>query len=76
MIIQIRKFLVLIAYVFIIFTLISNISFSKEKQTKEQVGRNTAYALDLYHELKNKNDNIFVSPFSLSLVYAMAYAGA
>ena len=40
------------------------------------VGGNTAFALDLYQELKAAEGNIFYSPYSLSLALAMTYAGA
>jgi len=40
------------------------------------VGCNTAFALDLYQELKAGEGNIFYSPYSLSLALAMTYAGA
>ncbi|RKZ44756.1 MAG: serpin family protein [Gammaproteobacteria bacterium] len=38
---------------------------------------NTAFALDLYKQLKeDKSDNLFFSPYSLSTALAMTYAGA
>ncbi|MDZ8092544.1 MAG: serpin family protein [Nostoc sp. DedQUE05] len=37
---------------------------------------NTAFALDLYERLKPREDNLFFSPYSISLALAMAYAGA
>ena len=37
---------------------------------------NTAFTLDLYQELKDKEGNIFYSPYSLSVALAMTYAGA
>jgi len=37
---------------------------------------NTVFTLDLYQELKNKEGNIFYSPYSLSVALAMTYAGA
>jgi serpin B len=40
------------------------------------VDGNTAFALDLYQELIKEGDNIFYSPYSLSLALAMTYAGA
>ena len=37
---------------------------------------NTEFALDLYKAIKDKNDNIFYSPYSISIALAMTYAGA
>lgn len=37
---------------------------------------NTAFTLDLYHELQKEEGNIFYSPYSLSVALAMTYAGA
>ncbi len=37
---------------------------------------NTAFALDLYGQLKNESGNIMASPFSVSIAMAMLYAGA
>jgi serpin B len=40
------------------------------------VDGNTAFALDLYRELRTEEGNIFYSPYSLSVALAMTYAGA
>lgn len=37
---------------------------------------NNTFALDLYRELSNAQGNLFLSPFSISQVLAMAFAGA
>ena len=37
---------------------------------------NTAFAVDLYRELSTSEGNLFYSPYSISLVLAMAHAGA
>ncbi len=37
---------------------------------------NLAFALDLYHELRGTNNNLFFSPHSISTALAMTYAGA
>ena len=37
---------------------------------------NSAFAFSLYQALREENDNIFFSPYSISLALAMAYAGA
>ena len=43
---------------------------------KELVQGNNAFAIDLYRELSNGQGNLFYSPFSISQVLAMAFAGA
>jgi len=40
------------------------------------VDGNTAFAFDLYHALNDKEENLFYSPYSISLALAMTYAGA
>ena len=40
------------------------------------VGGNTEFALDLYQQIKDSDDNLFYSPYSISLALAMTYAGA
>jgi len=51
-----------------------------EEELQELVDGNTAFALDLYQALRgmeeNKGENLFYSPYSISLALAMAYAGA
>ena len=42
----------------------------------ELVQGNTRFALDLYRALFSSEDNLFASPYSISLALAMAYAGA
>jgi serpin B len=37
---------------------------------------NTNFAFDLYQALRDKPDNLFLSPYSISLALAMTYAGA
>jgi serpin B len=37
---------------------------------------NSAFAFDLYQELKDAEGNLFYSPYSISLALAMTYAGA
>ena len=44
---------------------------------KEQVVKgNTAFALDLYAQLRSQKGNLFFSPYSISTALAMTYAGA
>ena len=37
---------------------------------------NTAFAIDLYHQFRQEEGNLFFSPFSVSTVLAMTYGGA
>ncbi len=37
---------------------------------------NNAFALDLYRAVQNESENVFFSPYSISLALAMTYAGA
>src|SRR5438067_1445005 len=37
---------------------------------------NTKFALELYGKLREKDGNLFVSPYSISSALAMTYAGA
>ncbi len=45
-------------------------------QSQSLVEGNTAFALDLYGQLKAKPGNLFFSPYSISTALAMTYAGA
>jgi serpin B len=47
-----------------------------DAKTDAVVRGNTAFALDLYAKLRDRDGNIFFSPFSVSTALAMAYAGA
>lgn len=40
------------------------------------VAGNTAFALDLYQQLRTQEGNLFFSPYSISTALAMTYAGA
>lgn len=40
------------------------------------VAGNTAFAVDLYHEVRGEPGNLFMSPHSISTALAMTYAGA
>jgi len=47
-----------------------------DSDTKDILKGNTAFAFDLYAELKDEDGNIFFSPYSISSALAMTYAGA
>jgi serpin B len=47
-----------------------------EAQVSELVAGNSGFAIDLYRVLLNREQNLFFSPYSLSLALAMTYAGA
>jgi serine protease inhibitor len=47
-----------------------------EAGLKTVVGGNTAFALDLYQQIRGTPGNLFYSPFSLSEALAMTFAGA
>ena len=40
------------------------------------VAGNTAFAVDLYHQLRSTDGNLFFSPYSISAALGMTYAGA
>lgn len=42
----------------------------------ELVSGNTRFAFDLYHAVRGGNDNLFYSPYSISMALAMTYVGA
>ncbi len=48
----------------------------RSAQPQSLVEGNTAFALDLYGQLKTRSGNLFFSPYSLSTCLAMTYAGA
>jgi len=45
-------------------------------ELEELSSGNQAFAFDLYQALRGESDNLFYSPYSISLALAMAYAGA
>jgi len=47
-----------------------------EEELQALVDGNTAFALELYQRLREQEGNLFLSPYSISLALAMAYAGA
>jgi serpin B len=46
------------------------------KTQQSVVDGNNAFALDLYRKFRNRNGNIFYSPYSISTALAMSYGGA
>jgi serpin B len=44
--------------------------------TQSVVDGNTAFACDLYAQLRSSPGNLFFSPYSISTALAMTYAGA
>lgn len=57
---------------------LQRVSFPDVHQSNQRavVDGNSAFAFDLYQELKEEGSNLFFSPFSISLALAMTYAGA
>ncbi|MEJ2737538.1 MAG: serpin family protein [Anaerolineae bacterium] len=52
-------------------------SDAQPSETAKQVDGNNAFAIDLYHALRQAGDgNLFYSPYSISIALAMTYAGA
>lgn len=47
-----------------------------EEETAGLVAGNSAFAFDLYQQLKSQEGNLFYSPYSISMALAMTYAGA
>ena len=49
---------------------------AQEENMKALAEGNTRFALELYGKLRTADDNLFLSPYSISSALAMAYAGA
>jgi serpin B len=47
-----------------------------EADLAELVAGDSAFAFDLYQAIRDEDDNLFFSPYSISLALAMTYAGA
>lgn len=55
-----------------------NASYDKDKISSEAVNGNTGFAFDIFRQLDKEdgNQNIFISPLSISTALAMTYQGA
>jgi serpin B len=47
-----------------------------ENELRQLVRDNNTFAFELYHMIKDNADNLFFSPYSISVALAMTYAGA
>ncbi len=47
-----------------------------ESESNQFVADNTAFAIDLYHAIGDDDENLFFSPYSISVTMAMTWAGA
>jgi serpin B len=47
-----------------------------DSDLEELVAGNNQFAFDLYHSIRDAGENLFYSPFSISMALAMTYAGA
>src|SRR5215468_7190899 len=57
-------------------TSIDSTSRAQPAQSQSLVEGNTAFALELYAQLKSTPGNLFFSPYSISTCLAMTHAGA
>jgi serpin B len=67
------------SWLILLVTLFINVEQTTAKDNimiKQMVQDNSAFALDLYGQLKQRENNLFFSPFSISTALAMTYAGA
>jgi len=51
-------------------------TLNENEERKTIVQGNSEFALELYAKLRDKGENLFFSPYSISTALAMAYAGA
>lgn len=61
---------------FLISVFLGSFPNARATETTSPVPGNTAFALDLYAQLKSQPGNLFFSPYSISTALAIAYAGA
>lgn len=69
---------IILAMSFVITIVFSQLVLAEDagENTISIVHSNSSFALDLYGKLKNEQSNLFFSPWSISTVLAMTYAGA
>jgi serpin B len=60
----------------LMFSFVGSPRQARSAPSQDVVEGNTAFALDLYRELKSAPGNLFFSPYSISTCLAMTYAGA
>src|SRR3982750_248236 len=61
---------------FVCIVMISSIFGGKTSYSEPVTEANTAFALDLYRQLKSTPGNLFFSPYSISTCLTLTYAGA
>ncbi len=73
-----KTFLLLTSTALLVFTLVlpGKGLCSVNSEVRNLVKGNNEFSLDLYSRLKETKGNLFFSPYSISTVLAMAYAGA
>jgi serpin B len=52
------------------------VSQAGDTDMRDLVQGNTTFALDMYHQVRAREGNIFFSPYSISTAFAMTYTGA
>lgn len=62
--------------IFMLSVLLGSASVARSAPNRSVVAGDTAFALDLYSQLKDQPGNLFFSPYSISTCLAMTYAGA
>ena len=70
---KIRSIIIMIAAVFIACPCCST---EKDGDIQTVIRGNSDFGLNVYQQLKDKQENIFFSPYSISTALAMTYAGA
>jgi len=82
-----KKIIILIAVIIVFFGVFIFLNYFSEEEPifvpkpepeeiKDIISANNQFALDLYSKVKDQEENIFFSPYSLSIALAMAYEGA
>ena len=65
-----------VAIILVFLSLFGSAPRARSAPGETLVGGNTAFALDLYRQLKARPGNVFFSPYGISTALAMTYAGA